>query len=524
MGTLTDTPNATTAPGSGWTLTGAGSNEAALADALDSSFVDSPATPPLAPDVARGMRLGFPNSAIPTGAKVVGVRLRMRSKDDSSFPWKTIMAARPYLAGALGTGASSPGGDTSPTDYTGAFETSKPTGGPWTQADLDNMEALLTATDAYNANQALGGKVYSLARDVLYNEIPALTVSATAGAGVARPTFAWTVNDPEGDPQTEWRAKAFSAAQYGAGGFDPATSAPVWDSGDTVDPNSRSGQVGLDLVNGTTYKVYVRARQPDVSGQASYSAWTASNTVTISITTPAQPGLTATADNPNARVVLAYTKNNAEAGTVLSIQYSDDAKATWSPHPALTNLPITGSGTVYDYESPPRLQRYYRAQVTVPSGLSSTWPVSGEPSAIVQTDHWCLKDVLDPTANVICNKAPVGAQVVEMTFDHEEPQQVSLPIGFAATHYIVTTEGVKEPTGTLSLRAIDKPAHDALKEITQRPRSILVQDVLGNQWYVKLGSPHAWRLVKAMDPLGVYPVRWLYEATIPYVSTKRPSL
>lgn len=98
----------------------------------------------------------------------------------------------------------------------------------------------------------------------VYNR-PTLTVtgpSPIAGATVSttsRPTITWTFS---GDTltQSHYRVRIFSAAQYGAGGFNPQTSTATVDT-DWVASSNEFFTPSTALTNGTTYRAYVMAAQ-----------------------------------------------------------------------------------------------------------------------------------------------------------------------------------------------------------------------------------------------------------------------
>ncbi|MCA1571938.1 MAG: hypothetical protein LC798_16830 [Chloroflexi bacterium] len=282
MGVVSATPTGIIQVGSGWTVTG-GAGDAVLADADDNTYLQGPT---YAPDYSRGYVVGLTNPALPAGALVVGVRVRTRARDLSTYPWDSQGRVRPALSSStIGAGVATAFGQTAITDYTGGYETTKPGGGSWTQADLDALMLLLTTYTDYFGS---GIRFYMAAIDVLYNERPVVSPSATSPFGVSRPTISWSIADPEGDPQQAYDYGVFSSDQYNIGGFDPATSPATYRSYE-VTSTAQSVQVPFDLVNGTTYRAYVRVRQPDVSGQPQWSLWAASNDVTINVTPPAAP-------------------------------------------------------------------------------------------------------------------------------------------------------------------------------------------------------------------------------------------
>ena len=120
----------------------------------------------------------------------------------------------------------------------------------------------------------------------------AVTVTPSGTITTTRkPTIGWTYTQgSDGSAQTYFRVKVFSAAQYGAGGFDPNTSASSYDS--TVLAGAGTSHVLTSpLVNGVTYKAYVLTYQT-TNGIAQPSAWAISSTFTISITVPVPTAIT----------------------------------------------------------------------------------------------------------------------------------------------------------------------------------------------------------------------------------------
>lgn len=124
------------------------------------------------------------------------------------------------------------------------------------------------------------------------------TVTAVTVANAAtstRPTVTWTFNaNADFDPQIAYRVKVFSSVQYGATGFDPETSKPIWDSLSRAGPGE-SIIVGRDLAIGSTFRAYVKGAA-DFNGLLWFSAWTASSPFTIQPTPLATPTFTVAAD------------------------------------------------------------------------------------------------------------------------------------------------------------------------------------------------------------------------------------
>lgn len=177
--------------------------------------------------------------------------------------------------------------------YSAGWETTPPGGTAWTQAVVDRLQAIAFWLMSINGFFV---RLSELFVDVdIYAQPVVSAVTVTGATTTTRPDFSYTFAQTQGLPQDARQVKVFSAAQYGAGSFDPATSASTWDSGVTLGPDV-TGTVGVDLANGTTYKVYVSAGVgwPTEQGLGAYynSTWVASSAFTIVLTPPITPTLT----------------------------------------------------------------------------------------------------------------------------------------------------------------------------------------------------------------------------------------
>lgn len=182
-----------------------------------------------------------------------------------------------------------------------------PGGAAWSDAVVDAIRTdIAWRARATGLTQLRVSEVYL---DVDVRNRPVVSaVTVTGATSSTRPAYSFTFTDTDGDAQTRRQVKVFSAAQYGIAGFDPATSPSTWDSGKLIgDPTS--GTVGVDLLNGATYKVYARAAKAwsGPLGTLWWSDWAASSAFTINLTPPPTPSLTATVDAtlPGLRVLLA---------------------------------------------------------------------------------------------------------------------------------------------------------------------------------------------------------------------------
>jgi hypothetical protein len=195
-----------------------------------------------------------------------------------------------------------------------AFPTD-PSGAEWTQGSLDSLSLRL-----YDKSTVVGRvAVYELYADVNINNQPTVAVpTVTGNTTTSRPTITTVYTDTDGDQQTAFQVKVFSAAQYGAAGFSADTSASTVDSG-VVLTDAVTYTISKDLVNAVTYQAYWRSAQ-DFNGQKWWSAWAVSAPFTMAFEPVPQPSLTVVSDNTVPRV-----RNKLTVDTKLNLLTSDDA-------------------------------------------------------------------------------------------------------------------------------------------------------------------------------------------------------
>lgn len=280
MTTTTVRPDGTSSV-SNYTVVGAANAHTALSDNSDSTHVDGSA------GVGGSFGLTFGTFSLPGGNVVKSVTCRARytgtpttctvsagsSGNSPTFGFAT--------AGGITTGTSTP--------------TPQFNGVALSQADID----ALTFFQQHSSGGAGLSNWYEVFIDVVHAVPPtAATVSAPSGSitTTRKPLVSWTFNGgSDGAGQTKFRVRIFSAAQYGAGGFDPATSTSTYDSG-TVSSSSTSHTPTVDLDNGVTYKAYVITYQTtsgiDQVSTGGTSGYGVSSTFTISITVPVPTNVT----------------------------------------------------------------------------------------------------------------------------------------------------------------------------------------------------------------------------------------
>jgi DNA-binding transcriptional regulator YdaS (Cro superfamily) len=252
--------------------------------------------------------LAFPTPTLPAGAKIDKVKCQLRALRSSSEVWAlTNLGVYVPSSGTFRYAQNSflftsQALDGVIRENDSAYYTGLMDGGTWNAADADGSD-LSVELFLYNPSGS-NARAHAVRLVVSYDEIPVVSaITPTGTVTVSRPTIGWAFADPEGASQQKYRVKIFDAATYGAGGFNADTSTPAWDSG-VVSSSGKSVLVPSDLINGTTYKAYIKAWQPNVNGEEHTSIWTAGAAFTITLDAPAQPTIVATNDDVNARVGL----------------------------------------------------------------------------------------------------------------------------------------------------------------------------------------------------------------------------
>src|SRR5215207_32255 len=278
---------------------------------------------------------GYTNGRVIVGLTLLGglaadqrikqVRIRGRVRMNISVPGfgATVTATFRDPAAGLGRGGTVAAQVDAPRDEwftsnpsvfqakTGAWRTTPPTleGAEWTKAILDRGELEFVWWPSQSGGTNTNLRLSEAYLDVDVRDQPTVSaVTVTGQDANTRPTITWTYNpNIDGDRQVAYRVKVFTAAQYSATGFNPDTSLATWDSKDRTGASTSLG-VEADLVNGGTYRAYVKAAQ-DFNGARWYSPWATSTTFTVSLTPPPAPQLAVTSDPtvPNLRNLLQFT-------------------------------------------------------------------------------------------------------------------------------------------------------------------------------------------------------------------------
>jgi hypothetical protein len=380
----TSTPRGGTA-----TTTGGASPHDVTDDDNDATYFELPTT-------GTYVNLGI-TSTLPTGAVLKSATVRCRAKATSNLSLFKL-----FLRDHLGGQTFGEYWATIPSSFDERYSSAPLNPSPHSDQDfLDNLRLGFETTTS--ANYPV--RIAEAYLDLTYVTKPTVSVGTVAtpitDSSYAEATFTATL-DADGGPVAGYRVKTFSAAQYGAGGFDPATS----DAVASVNEIGASESVSMGpLPDDTTYKHYVQVYQI-VNGSIHATDWTASNAFAINIDSADVDTITATAVDASGKITVDVAHDGtSEAWEYIEVQRSIDGKATWQDVRFATYVDCTADTddfAVDDYEVANGVDAWYRARATY---MLSSEPITGdwvETSAAESwssTDTW-LKSPTDPTLNV----------------------------------------------------------------------------------------------------------------------------
>ena len=297
-------------------VTGAGGAAAAVSDSSDATYIRRAAVN--AAPMAR-FALGVPT--VTANNDVATVVPGARLKQPTSNPPRLVTLAmsvpgtgRPVnkIAPTVNGPTMRAGSGTAAYTYetpAGMGKTAGPTG-PW--SDVLAMLAI-RVNDGHLYTDANRATVYELFADVYFAARPtgALSIDPTSPvtttsypeitAALTALVEAWQDNSgPAARTEVAYELKVFTAAQYGAGGFDPATSTPYWSTqgltapldyidGSTPSTEDVAETPDVPLPNGV-YRAYVRGQRNFAAAQ--FGAW-ATLDFTIAVAPPTAPTITA---------------------------------------------------------------------------------------------------------------------------------------------------------------------------------------------------------------------------------------
>lgn len=359
---------------------------------------------------------------LPVGSRVLGLSVFFRASRDGSWD---VAFFRESLAETIGSvtrlvGTPTVENVTLPLEYL-----------TLSQADID--ELVLAIVNIPNTGDAriegAEGRVHYLVQPVVAVQLPTGTVTNTS-----RPPVTWTNTLDEGAtyPQTDYEVKVFSAAQFNAVGFNPATSASTQTSG--ITSSSALTWTPPDPLANDTWRAYVRTAQT-VSGVKHWSTFSAFAQFILNVAPPAPPTITSLAQMATASFQVTI---NAVAGTTttdeLELQRSVDGGVTWVPvrHAGGYGIRIVGTtAIVTDYEAPVGVSVLYRARAAHNySGIfaESAWTQAAGVTLTITPKSWWLKHPNKPSLNMSLKYAALQTDTREGRQGVFQPLGALLPV------------------------------------------------------------------------------------------------
>ena len=479
MAVTTVRPNATASGSTLFTITGGSPTlNAATSDNSDSTFFKKSS----AVVGQASCLLDFGTTTITASQRVKRVRLRVRvatPNDDGrvNVYLGTRADNQNYFHSALAIRGTNVLGD-----VTGPYLSSSPNGEDWSQSTISGLRAKITE---YNDSTDVGS-IYEVYIDVDISAQPTVTVSDPTGTITTNtaPDVTWAYADTDNETQAYYEIKVFSAAQYGAGGFDALTSTSTYESGQIA--SSDSTAVVGDLLLSGVYRAYVRVAKA-VNGSPFWSAFAFSG-FTISVTPPTVPTLSAAWNSDLGKATLTVTGASAASysSQYFDVHRSDDDGVIYAGVRNGENLTPNASfvATAVDYEAPRGNVSYYRARSVGVDANGNEFPSDWstvQQVLITNDETWWLKAIDDPDINL--GSVRVLAQ---LDTNIEEPNTVFRPLG--STRPIVVAGPLQGEDGIYSIKTVTEAEWDDLYPLITYQGTILVQDPQGNQKYIRVTS------------------------------------
>lgn len=486
------------------TLTGAASVNAALSDNSDASYVTFTA--------GQQAVVGIGDLTLPASAVIKNVQMKARISNPAG-------AGTSATASMTATGGPTQSSISSTPPTLTTYSIGPPAIG-WTDAQLDAATLTIKNYASLNGGSVRASELYL---DVRYVTIPVVTVTAPTGTLTTTntPTVTWTDSlDGDGGAQTGFQVKVFTAAQYGIGGFDPASSPNTYDSGVQAS-SSTSHAITMALAN-ATYRAYVRARQT-VNGADHWSAYAFSGFI-VSVTPPAVPTFALTTESTQGRIRAVITTGGGATTTDrVELQRSVDGGTTWL---AVRNSE-TDDGTIAypaapvtirDYEAPNGTLASYRARALHNySGLyaASAWTATSSATWSATSDWW-IKDPNKPALNLKLPAGTAGAMFSYADVTRAARRGIFQPVGAALAVSVYDTPA--SATGTIVVQLRTRAELNVLEALIEEATTLLLQGPVAHDEpdrYVSFGDMGA---VRVLDK-GWSQVR---RVTLPWVEVGSP--
>lgn len=305
---------------SGWSVTGAASIHAALADGTFTPDAPNTSTRASNPSTFGILLLGLTDPTFPADdIRITNVRIRIhgyRGANFNSHRASTFLGTKLdpkvddwQLASGIGNARWAEG----------RARPRNPMGGLWSKSDIEFLGVQLWA------NFAVDVTVTELLVEVTHVLPPVVLVATPIGDQLtSRPTLSHAYGQEDGRAQALGRWKVFDQATFADPGFDPEASIPVYDSGELEGDASQHHVPTADLLSGS-YRAYVKAAST-VQGLPHWSEWAWAG-FTVLLDEPSAPfvDVTEQPDLGRAEILIVGTDNLL---TEQDADFEDSSKGT----------------------------------------------------------------------------------------------------------------------------------------------------------------------------------------------------
>lgn len=203
-----------------------------------------------------------------------------------------------------------------------------------------------------------------------------------------------------------------------------------------------------------------------------------------------------------------------------SITVDDMGMPVWEtiPEPRVEHVPRHQSLTYVDYEVPAFTVATYRAKIEAEDFngdmLNSPWS-NLVTATMVAFDSWWLRDPLDP--GTLTMKLRVNTAKLQTP----KPGTTDYPVGGTAA--VMTHDGSKNDIVNLTLQLLSESEYDLFRSMVDSGNTLLLQDVLGHQWYVQASDGVQYEFLRAVKtPSEPWPVRHAHSVNVDFVSVEKP--
>lgn len=475
MAVVTVRPNATVSGLANFNLTGGGvTAHATLSDDSDTTYLNN------ATSGVVTLILDCGTSTLASNETVRRVRVRARVLTPTTSGKVNInLGTRQSGTNKYSAALAIRGIYSSITTLTGQWLTTSPFGSAWTQKDIDAIRVQITDYKS-GADEA---NIYEIYVDVDEATEATVTVSAPTGTltDTAKPEVSFAYTDPDGtDEQAFFEVKVFSAAEYGASGFEPTDSTATFESG--IIGSVEQTYTITDYLSNATYRAYVRVAK-NIGGVAFWGDWAYSGFV-LNVTRPATPTLTASWSEANSRATVTATGTSSGSFDYqyFELERSIDGGTVYE-QVRNGNEVYPGVGfaaSVFDYEVKRGISAKYRARAigVVGTNVANTAFSTVQTVSITSDSKFWIKAVATPTLNygeaVVLNR--LGVTI-------EENLGVFRPIG--RTLPIVVSGTIGGSDGELEIVTTSTVAWTAVYALAIYQYTILLQEPTGEQKYVR---------------------------------------